>query len=409
MKSKIKKTLNDHYYRYLHKEKYRNKLNAFLFFLWKAVYRIVCLLPIDKKLVLFVANNDLKIPPEYESLNEYAIRQGYKTKFIFKSANTSDVIYKNELKKIVNDLKFQVSYARAKATFVYDYFLPCYANTPRKNTRLVQVWHACGAFKRWGYSIQDSEWGLKSNFYEKYNIHKTYTDIITSSDCINHIYAEAFGCSEEKVHAAGVPRTDIFFNEDFLSSQKDGLLKKHPELLNKTLVLYAPTFRGTDLRSAHNELEIDFLKLKQSIGNNFAILIKLHPHVAKAFSVKDLSDEVQDFVIDISKEFSISSALCFSDIVISDYSSLIFEYALFERPMIFYAYDLEEYDSLRSFYYPYEEFVPGRIVRNTEELSEAILDAENNFSKKTVTEFKNKFMSACDGNATVKVFKLAVR
>ncbi|MBQ8504186.1 MAG: CDP-glycerol glycerophosphotransferase family protein [Clostridia bacterium] len=407
MKERIKKKLNEHYFRYLAKEEYRNKLNSFLFFLWKVIYKISCLLPVKKRKLLFVANNDFSVPPEYESLKSLAEQKGYVTEFIFKSANSSDVIYKNELKKILIEIKFQISYATSKCTFLYDYYLPAYANYPRKGTRLFQIYHACGAFKKWGYSTKESSWGLKSNFFEKYNVHKTYTYITTSSPQINHIYAEAFGSEISKVKSLGVPRTDVFFSKEFVSAQKGELLKKYPELKSKKLLLWAPTFRGNSIRTSYNENVLDFSLLKELIGNEYAVLVKLHPHVAKSFSLKDLPDELQGFVYDISKEFQISSALCFSDIVISDYSSLIFEYALFERPMIFYAYDLEEYNTGRSFYYDYESFVPGEIVKNTEELAQAILNAENSFNKEKVVAFRERFMSACDGNSTQRVFDLA--
>lgn len=409
MKESKKKKYNDHYYKYLHKEKYRNRLNSLLFFLWKVVYKLACLLPIDKKAILFVANNDFGVPPEYESLWNTAKEQGYKTRFIFKSANKSDVIYENEWNKIKNDFKFQIRYATAKCTFVYDYYLPAFANKPRKGTKLIQIWHACGAFKKWGYSTKDSSWGLKGDFFQKYNVHKTYTDIITSSSHINHIYAEAFESDTEKVKSLGVPRTDVFFDNEFVSAQKSLLLQKYPELENKKLVLWAPTYRGDSIRTSHNEISVDFLKLKKLIGDDFAILVKLHPHVAKSFSLKNLPDKLNSFVYDISKEFQISSALCFSDMVISDYSSLIFEYALFERPMIFYAYDLDDYDSSRSFYYDYEEFVPGEIAKTTDELAAAILNADKNFDKEKVISFKEKFMSACDGKSTERIFTLAIK
>lgn len=409
MKESKKKKYNDHYYKYLHKEKYRNKLNNFLFVLWKVVYRLACLLPVDKKSILFVANNDKKIPPEYLSLWESAKEKGYKFRFIFKPDLSDEVFYVNEWRKIIRELKFQFRFATSKCTFLYDYYLPAYANKPRKGTKLIQIWHACGAFKKWGYSTRESSWGLKDEFFDKFNVHKTYTDIITSSEQINHIYAEAFGSDISKVKALGVPRTDIFFNSDFVSEQKDKLLEKHPELKSKKLVLWAPTYRGNDLKSSHNEIAIDFSVLKSIIGDDYAVLVKLHPHIGKRFSLKDLPDELKSFVYDITSELGITSALCFSDIVVSDYSSLIFEYSLFERPMIFYAYDLEEYDSDRSFYYPYESFVPGEIAKNTEELAKAIMNAEKNFDREKIAAFREKFMSACDGNSTERIIEYAMK
>ena len=407
MKSRIKKFLNNHYYKYLHKEKYRNKLNNFLFFfLWKLAFKTACIKKVDSNLILFVASNDHAMPPEYESLFNLAKQKGYKTICLYKPDCGSSVFYINELKKIKSDLLFIKYYARAKATFLYDYYLPAYANEHRKNSKVIQIWHACGAFKKWGYSTRKSDWGLKDEFFEKFNVHKTYTHIITSSEQINEIYAEAFGNDISKVHALGVPRTDIFFNKDFLDSRKSLLLEKYPELSNKKILLWAPTYRGNNIRTSKNDMAIDFNELYNTLGDEYALLVKLHPHIAKSMNSSDIPPELSHFVYNISKEFDISSALCFSDIVISDYSSLIFEYALFEKPMIFYAYDLEEYDNDRSFYYDYKSFVPGKIVRNTTMLAKAIKDADKSFDKEKVIAFKEKFMSACDGNSTERVLEL---
>lgn len=407
MKKRIKQILNNHYYKYLHKEKYRNKLNSFLFFfLYKLVFRLYALRKVDKKLILFVASNDYVIPPEYKSLYELSKEKGYTPLLIYKFRSTSSVFYINEIKKIRNDLRFIKYYARARATFLYDYYLPAYANSPRKNSKVIQIWHACGAFKKWGYSTRKSEWGLKDEFFERFNIHGTYTHIVTSAPKINGVYAEAFGNDISKVHALGVPRTDIFFEEDFVAKSRAMLIQRYPELENKKILMWAPTYRGNSIRESKNDMAIDFEALKGMLTDEYALLVKLHPHIAKSLKDSDLPENLRGFVYNISDKFDISNALCFSDIVISDYSSLIFEYSLFEKPMIFYAYDLEEYDSDRSFYYDYESFVPGEIVKTTKELAKAILNAGNNFNKQKVVSFREDFMSACDGKATERVFSI---
>ena len=203
-----------------------------------------------------------------------------------------------------------------------------------------------------------------------------------------------------------MPRTDIFFEEDFVAKSKAMLIQRYPELENKKIVMWAPTYRGNSIRESKNDMGLDFEALKCMLTDEYALLVKLHPHIAKSLKDSDLPENLRGFVYNISDKFDISNALCFSDIVISDYSSLIFEYSLFEKPMIFYAYDLEEYDSDRSFYYDYESFVPGEIVKNTKDLAKAILNAGNAFNKQRVVSFREDFMSACDGKATERVFSI---
>ena len=107
-----------------------------------------------------------------------------------------------------------------------------------------------------------------------------------------------------------------------------------------------------------------------------------------------------DFYRDATGILSIEEALCVADLCISDYSSLIFEYSLFERPMIFYSYDFEYYMRHRGTYYDYESFVPGKIVRTCDELINAVQCVDSWFNKQEITEFKDKYMCFCIGQST---------
>jgi len=408
MKEQIKKILNNHYYKYLHKEKYRNMLNNFLFFfLWKLVYKIYSIKKVNEKLILFVANRDDKIPAEYKGIFEHAENCGYKPICLCMPKVRSKTFYINEIRKINFDLQFTKYYAQAKCTFVNDYYLPAFANDPRKSSKLIQVWHGCGAFKKWGYSTVDLEWGADRKSLEEYPIHNTYTYVTVSSEKVKKFYAEAFNCDERIIHADGVPRTDKYFDENYVSSAKEKILEKYPEIGERKIILYSPTFRGSSKKKANFVNMIDFLYLKSKLSDDYVILVKLHPFIRKGMNLsQNLKEIYSDFVFDISRSVPIDDAMCASDMVITDYSSLIFEYALLSRPMLFFAYDLQQYDRERSFYFDYENFVPGDIVKNTEEIYLAIRKNEKTFDKEKVEKFRTEFMSACDGKSTSRIINI---
>ena len=411
MNEKSPERLNKHYYKYLHKEKYRNLLNNILyFFIWKIVYKIYSFKKVDDKLILFVANRDTVMPAEFRDIFNYAKKLGYKPVCLCKTTLESEVFYTNEWYKICYDLRFTKYYAVAKCTFVSDYYLPAFANKPRKNSRLVQLWHGCGAFKKWGYSTKDGSWGLKSDFFEKYKVHKTYTDIITSSEEVNNIYAEAFDAEPSKVKALGVARTDVFFDENAIKTKKEEVYKKFNIDPSKKIILWAPTYRGDSLQKSHNEITLDLEKMYNELKDEYVLLIKLHPHLVKGFNAQTFApDYMKSFAIKPHPSYPIENLLCAADILVSDYSSLIFEYALLERPMLFFAYDLEEYESSRAFYYDYKSFVPGNIVKDTKALIDEINKISYCFNKNEVIEFKNKFMSACDGKSAQRIFDEIVK
>ena len=87
---------------------------------------------------------------------------------------------------------------------------------------------------------------------------------------------------------------------------------------------------------------------------------------------------------------------------------LIFEYALFKRPMIFFAYDLDDYNDWRGFYYDYGDMTPGPVVRTSAELADYLGNLDARFDAAEVAAFRKKFMSACDGHATERICQLVV-
>jgi CDP-glycerol glycerophosphotransferase (TagB/SpsB family) len=200
----------------------------------------------------------------------------------------------------------------------------------------------------------------------------------------------------------GISRTDLFYNKEFVDSRKEKLYQIMPEARDKKVILYAPTFRG-HVATAKSPDEIDFYRFAEELSDDYVIVCKHHPFV-KVPPI--IPEELSYFAKDVTPSLSIEDLLCSADICISDYSSLIFEYSLFEKPMIFYAYDYDDYCDWRGFYYDYSEFTPGPIVKTQDELLDAIHNAGTHFDKQVVIDFKEKFMGSCDGHATERVIEL---
>ena len=268
----------------------------------------------------------------------------------------------------------------------------------KEETSLIQLWHAVGAFKTFGFSRIGKVGGPEQSSPN----HRSYNHAIVSSNEISKFYAEGFGLSEEKVVATGIPRTDIFFNGEYQKKVKSLFYKKYPQLSNKKIILFAPTFRGYGKQDANYPMDIFPLKqIYEGIGNEYAILIKHHPFIKEKMEVPE---EYKEVIIDLSQNSEINDLLFISDLVITDYSSIIFESSLLNVPMLFYAYDLDEYIDSRDFYYEYETFVPGKIVFNQKELISAIIN--HDFETEKIDKFKDKFFEKLDGKSTKRVINL---
>ncbi|MBO5421819.1 MAG: CDP-glycerol glycerophosphotransferase family protein [Clostridia bacterium] len=373
----------------------------FFYVVWPLAFTIFSLKPIDEKLILFAfSKNYTQMPDNLMGLYEYLKNKGYNCKIMQAPQNA--------LKRILFDIVFQKYYATCKCVFITDNFDQLYAHKPRKGTKVIQLWHACGAFKKWGYSTLDLAWGGSREDMLRFPMHNTYTDVFVSAESVIPCYAEAFGCDEKIIKALGTPRTDVYFDEIFVASGREKLLKAFPEIGNRKIILYAPTFRGNSPEESYNDQPLDYSLLKRTLGKDYALVLKLHPFTAKKYRLSDeLKKEFGDFVFDASSSVAIETALCAADYLVADYSSLIFEYALLDKPMIFYAYDLEKYKKDRSFYFEYESFVPGRIVMSNEEIVASILS--NSCQQEKIKEFRNRYMSACDGRCIEKIAEYAVR
>ncbi len=390
--------------------------------LWPSVYSIFKVTSKQNKSTVLFADpyspeltDNMK--PLYAALQE---RGGYKLVTCFpKARETKSDTNASKFSKIMRKLgdrlsrsatyiRFLKLYASCGTLILTESFLPAYAVKPRPGTQIVQLWHGCGAFKKWGYSTLDKSFGATSETAELFPMHNCYTLVPISAPDVSSAYAEAFRCSPEIIKPLGVPRTDIYFDTDFVDSAKEQLYKSCTALhslgsakdfCDKTVVLYAPTFRGNSISDASCRVPIDFWGLRSALGDEFVFLCKLHPFAKNSLVIPE---DCKDFVFDISSAPT-DTALCAADILVTDYSSIIFEYSLLSRPMLFYAYDLEEYIAERDFYYPYESFIPGTVVTTENELETALRGITNNFNAQKITGFRKKFMSACDGNATDRI------
>ncbi len=262
----------------------------------------------------------------------------------------------------------------------------------RKEQRVIQLWHACGAFKKFGVQGTTLSLGLERSTHIQYNL------VSVSSEGIRKTYADAFDIDVSNVVALGVPRTDLFFNEEEKNRRKDIIYKSHPEWIGKEIILYAPTFRDRTGDRTKFKPELDFAKLSKELRENQIFLVAPHP------VMKDQIVEGQYENIYEVRDIHTLDLMFISDILVTDYSSVIFEYALLKKPIIFFCYDLELYD--RGFYLPYDESLPGKLAKSQEELTKCLIGEDRKKLGSYYENFVEKYMGACDGKSTERIVGL---
>ncbi|MBC2242877.1 glycosyltransferase [Listeria booriae] len=291
--------------------------------------------------------------------------------------------------------------ATAKYVFLDDYYRQMYGLTTSNGTEVIQLWHAAGAFKKFGFSSI----GYADSNTESFEraAHKNYSKVVVSSSEIVPFYADAFDVPEKDVVPLGVPRTDRFFNEDYKAYIKASFLGKYPYLKGKKIITYAPTFRGGPGERQNFVMNLNIRRLAEQLGDEYALILKMHPSVTRGVGVPF---DLQEFAFNMSRE-DINDVLINTDILITDYSSVVFDFSIMEKPVLFYAYDLENYLGERNFYYDYEAFVPGPIVRTNDEIISAI--ETNDFDLDKVRAFKKRFFDDLDGKSAERIVRELIK
>ena len=358
---------------------------------------------VDKKKAVFIAvrNEEFakgRIPDNFRLIYERLEEAGdYRiSTHTLKSGFAGHKEYAKRCKAMIRDI------ADAGLVFISDSSEVIACLPMNKETKVIQLWHACGAFKKFGMSTAELIFGEDKKTLLKYPYHGNYSLVTVSGPEVVWAYEEAMSLKGKNVvKPVGVSRTDVFYDEEYKEQARDRVLKACPAARGKKIILYAPTFRGR-VAKARTPEELDVRAFSDRFGSEYVLLIKRHPFTQKPY---DIPSVASGFAFDVTESLAIEELLISADVCITDYSSIVFEYSLFLRPMLFLAHDLDEYYDWRGFYYDYKDFVPGPICMNNNELMNELDKLSHGFDSSKVREFRDKYMSACDGHATDRIME----
>ncbi|WP_323377671.1 CDP-glycerol glycerophosphotransferase family protein [Streptomyces smaragdinus] len=262
------------------------------------------------------------------------------------------------------------------------------------DTKLIQLWHAGSGFKSVGYSRFGRYGSPKLT-----NAHRKYTYVITGSEHLRSVYAEAFGIEEEAVIPTGLPRIDTFLDKERTAKVVDDFYAQNPAFKGKKIVLFVPTFRGKSIGDAHYPYErIDFEKLYEACGDKYVFLFRMHHFIDQA---PPIPAKYSDRLIDFASYPDTNDLLHVTDVLITDYSSVIYEYTLLDKPILFYAYDKDTYSVIRGFHRDYDEVAPGKIVTTFDDLLKALQEEDYDLSK--IETFRRENFDHVDANSADRV------
>ena len=258
-------------------------------------------------------------------------------------------------------------------------------------TKLIQVWHAGEGFKSVGYS----RFGKKGSPFPSESCHKAYDYALVGANNLIKVYEEVFGLPKRAFLPTGMARLDDFLNEHKIEEFRNDFYKSYNELADKKIILFAPTFRGTGQKDAHYDYDmLDLKQIYEFCGNEWAFLVKMHPFVKEAISIPDT---YQDRIKDFSSYPNINDLYYITDVLITDYSSNYYEYALLRKPVLFYTYDREYYELKRGVHRDVKSHAPGKVCDTFEELMSAL--KQKDFEKEKIDQFVENNFIDYDGHA----------
>ena len=253
----------------------------------------------------------------------------------------------------------------------------------REGVQVIQVWHACGAIKKFGNVIE-----------RQYPI-RNYDYVLATSLFWKEPYHQAFSVDANHVLPIGLPRTDELFDQEWIEKKKLELYHKYPSLKNKKDILYAPTFRG-NIYIGFSAIEFDAKKIMDCLGHDYVLIYKFHPLMGNYM----LGDG--DSIINMNHEDT-HELFCISDYLISDYSSIVFDFMILEKPILFYVPDLEQYSKDLGVFVDIREL--GYPVCYSEK--EAVQAIQSNWQDTHILKTtKNRFFDIQDGKSTLRVKQL---
>ncbi|AZU63988.1 CDP-glycerol glycerophosphotransferase family protein [Neobacillus mesonae] len=377
-------------------------------FVFKFVFSLFNLLPLKDKTTFVISFGD-----NSQHVFEEMRRQHIETEVVFLCKGSSVNIFNTypgtktipfEAFHILNWLRSVYHLATSNYILIDNYFGFLAAVQFRKRVECIQLWHASGAMKKFGLEDESVQYRSKRAKQRFLDVYSRFDQVIVGSDVMADIYKKSFLLNDQRILRTGIPRTDFFYNDNKKEAVLEALMRKHPEWSGKKVILYAPTYRDYELQ--HFSLQLDIEKMKTALDKEYIVIIRLHPAVRNSL---DLAERYPDFLYDCSSsDYQINELLLVADILITDYSSIPFEFSLLRRPMIFFAYDLEQYKNERGLPEGFEENLPGPIVKNTDQIIELIFENRFNISLiEYYAEQWNKYSKGCSSANLVRYMFLS--
>lgn len=345
----------------------------------KITYYLTLLIPVRNNRVSFISYFSAEYGLEFSNLHDLLAEANIEIKCSLQKFDSS---WLGKLKYLFQFIYQTYLFNTSRVILLDGNSLVHTTIRKKKNVKVIQLWHALGAIKKFGTHTK-----------RRYPI-KGYDALIVSSQFFRKIFAESLDTKLSKTLALGYSKSDYLFDEEYQKQQVILFNEAHPALKDKKLILYAPTFRGSGIEDMHSNLN-DIEQLSNKLKDDYQIMVKLHP------LVKEHVDSAK--LIDVS-DHDLYQLLFVSDIVISDYSALIFDAMVLRKKVLLHLYDLKKYRDQRGLSVNISDMKLQKSY-NIEDLYFNI----NNLKKIDYDAFNDKYLDAIDGHSSERIVEYILK
>ena len=389
----------------------KKQINSLIKHLYRGFYKVI---PTQRKMILFIAYHGRGYLCNPKAIHEYMSQcEAYRDyQFIWALKKNHYVDIPNAKVIRYNSLLFYYYLARSKY-WVFNCKMPAYL-MKKKNQIYLQTWHGT-PLKRLAHDINI---GSSATFYrsqvtkdqmtKSYDIdRKKYDYFLSPSAFATGKFISSFQLTPNQILEVGYPRNDFLTN---ITEEKIRQLKQKYNLpQDKKIILYAPTWRDNSYNSKGYtyEIQVDFKYWKSKLDPNYIVLFKPHYLIINQYQYQGLND----FLYLMKEDIDINELYVISDVLITDYSSVFFDFAILRRPILFYMYDLEEYkENIRGFYLDISTDLPGEVITEEDELIHRLENLEIYFHQyiDKLKNFNQVYNSYQDGMCSKKVVEAVI-
>lgn len=366
-------------------------ISIYLFFT-RIIFGILRFYKIERKTVFLSTFGD----NAYFIAKKLAQSSNHKMIFINKSRCKIDFhalpagdikIYTFETLNVWDHLYSLYHLATAKYVFIDNYVGILAAIRFKEQVKCIQLWHAAGAIKRFGWSEPATKERSKNAQLRFQRVYDQFQYMPVGCFQMAHIFSEAFHLEPKRFLYTGVPQTDFYFDKKEMELSLQRVRRAFPEITGKKIVLYAPTFR----KSTGNPPDINGLADK--LDGRFLLMVRMHPSVPASAAQWE-----HPCILNASLYPHVNELLAAADILITDYSSLAVEFSLLRKKMIFFTYDLESYIKEQGLWAESDLYFPGPIVKTTSDLFQHIIDPHIDFEK--IEQFNDRWNTFSKGRSS---------